>query len=208
MSTRPTCVFITIGSEKCFKVFDNRFCNGMGDLRLSEMLEEIRGTGVFKNLVQIISDNSGTLSNEIRKENFFFGSRYNLKILWEYCTLSKLDLDENPGILDEGDKMRIADYKGQMDFYLRNKTLKVSDEDSIMEIFNYFVNRDMILLASLMQNTDRQEDENTLLQVEEEEKQNEIDTEIPAIAELDFNIPSEAELFYRNWKGKNQKTNG
>ena len=81
MSTRLTCVFITIGSEKCFKVFDNRFCNGMGDLRLSEMLEEIRGTGVFKNLVQIISDNSGTLSNEIRKENFFFGSRYNLKIL-------------------------------------------------------------------------------------------------------------------------------
>ena len=111
-STRPTYVFITIGSEKCFKVFDNLFCNGIGDLRLSEMLEEIRGTGVFKNLVQIISDNSGTLSNEIRKENFFFGSRYNLKILWEYCTLSKLDLDENPGILDEGDKMRIADYKG------------------------------------------------------------------------------------------------
>ena len=109
--TRPTCVFVTIGSEKCFKVFDNRFCKGMGNLRLSEMLEEIRGTGVFKNLVQIISDISGEHSNEIRKENFFFGSRYNLKIMWEYCTLSKLDLDENPGILDDGDKMRIEDYK-------------------------------------------------------------------------------------------------
>ena len=79
----------------------------MGDMRLSEMLEEIRGTGVFKNLVHIISDISGELSNEVRKENFFFGSRYNLKILWEYCPLSKFDLDENSGILDEGDKMRI-----------------------------------------------------------------------------------------------------
>jgi hypothetical protein len=69
--TRPTCVFVTIGTEKCFKVFDNCFCKGMGNLRLSEMLEEIRGTGVFKNLVQIISDISGEHSNEIRKEIFF-----------------------------------------------------------------------------------------------------------------------------------------
>ena len=72
------------------------------------MLEEICGTGVFKNLVQIISDISGELSNEVRRENFFFGSTCNLKIMWEYCTLSKLDLHENPGILDEGDKMRIT----------------------------------------------------------------------------------------------------
>ena len=75
------------------------------------MLDEICGTGVFKNLVQIISDFSGQHSNEIRKENFFFGSRYNLKIMWEYCSLSKLDLDETPGMLDEGDKMRIEDFK-------------------------------------------------------------------------------------------------
>ena len=85
------------------------------------------------------------------EENFFFGSRYNLKIMWEYCTLSKLDLDENPGILDEGDKMRIKNYREQIDFYLKHKTLKVSDEETIMEIFNYFANRDM-LVASLMQN--------------------------------------------------------
>ena len=87
----------------------------MGDLRFSEMLVEIRGTGVFNNLVQIISDNSCALSNE------------------------------NPAILDEGDKMRIADYEELMNFYLKNKTLKVGDEDSITEIFYDFVNRDMIL---------------------------------------------------------------
>ena len=67
--------------------------------------------------------------------------------MWEYCTLSKLDLDENPGMLDDGDRMQIEDYKMLMDFYLRNKTLKVSDKETIMEIFSYFVNRDMILLA-------------------------------------------------------------
>ena len=38
-----------------------------------------------------------------------------------------------------------------MDFYLKNKTLKVSDDETIMEIFSYFVNRDldMIILAFL-----------------------------------------------------------
>ena len=70
-SARPTCVFVTIGQDKCFKDFENRFCRGIGDSRLSDMLDEIRGTGVFKNLVQIVSDVSGQHSNEIRKENFF-----------------------------------------------------------------------------------------------------------------------------------------
>ena len=67
---RPTCVFVTIGQDKCLKVFENRFCRGIGDQRLSDMLDEIRGTGVFKNLVQIISDVSGQHSNEIRKDFF------------------------------------------------------------------------------------------------------------------------------------------
>ena len=139
-SARPTCVFVTIDQEKCFKVFENRFCRGVGNSRLSDMLDEIRGTGVFKNLVQIISDVSGQHSNEIRKENFFFGSRYNLKIMWEYCCLSKFDLDENPGMLDDGDRMRMEDFKTLLDFYLRHNTLKVSDDELIMEIFSYFVN--------------------------------------------------------------------
>ena len=117
VSARPTCVFVTIGQEKCFKIFENRFCKGLGDLRLSEMLDEIRGTGVFKNLVQIISDTSGQHSKKISKDFFFFGSRYNLKIVWEYCTLSKLHLDENSGMLDDGDRMQIEDYKTLMDFY-------------------------------------------------------------------------------------------
>jgi len=202
-SARPTCVFITIGQDKCFKVFENRFCKGIGNSRLSEMLDEIRGTEVFKNLVQIISDVSGQHSDEIKKENFFFGSRYNLKIIWEYCCLSKIDLDENPGILDEGDRMRIEDFKVLNDFYLKNKTLKVRDDDTIVEIFSYFVNRDMILLASLMQQTEQQE-ENTLVS-REEEKENAMETEVLPIAELDFDILSEAEKFFLNYKGREPK---
>ena len=204
VSARPTCVFVTIGQDKCFKVFENQFCRGIGNSRLSEILDEIRGTGVFKNLVQIISDVSGQHSNEIRKEIFFFGSRYNLKIMWEYCCLSKLDLDENPGMLDDGDKMRMEDFKMLFDFYLRHNTLKVSDDEMIMEIFSYFVNRDMILLASLMQHTEQQE-ENAVLSGNEEEKQNAMETEVAPIVELDFDILSEAEKFFKNYKGREPK---
>ena len=64
--------------------------------------------------------------------------------MWEYCVHAKFDLDENPGILDDGDKMRMEDFKTLLEFYLRHSTLKVSDDDLIMETFSYFVNRDMI----------------------------------------------------------------
>ena len=124
-NARPTCVFVTIGQDKCFKVFENRFCRGIGDSRLSDMLDEIRGTGVFKNLVQIISDVSGQHSTETRKENFFFGSRYNLKIMWEYCVLAKIDLDENPGILDDGDRMRLEDFKTLLGFLFETQHTQI-----------------------------------------------------------------------------------
>ena len=67
-----------------------------------------------------------------------------------------------------------------------------------MEIFSYFVNRDMILLASLMQHVEQQE-ENTLLQIEEEEKQNEMETDSSPDGELDFDTLSEAEVFFKNY---------
>ena len=50
VAATPTCVFVTIGSEKCFKLFENRFSRGMGNARLSEVLDEIRGTSVFRDL--------------------------------------------------------------------------------------------------------------------------------------------------------------
>ena len=107
-------------------------------------------------------------------------------------------------MLDDGDKMRMKDFKMLFEFYLRNNTLKVSDDEVIMEIFSYFVNRDMILLASPMQHME-QEEENTMLSGNEEEKQNEMETEIAPIVDLDFDILSEAEKFFKNYKGREPK---
>ena len=45
-----------------------------------------------------------------------FTGQTQIKIMWEYCTLFELDLDENSGMLDDGDRMRIEDYKTLMDF--------------------------------------------------------------------------------------------
>ena len=63
--------------------------------------------------------------------------------------------------------MRIEDFNSLMNFYLKTSTLKVVDEELIMELFAYFINRDMIVTASLMQfDTSIQEPEQTLLQIE------------------------------------------
>ena len=98
--------------------------------------------------------------------------------------------------------MRLNNSKELMDFYVVHKTLKVRSDDTIMELFNYFVNRDMILEASFMQsNSNEQEEENTLLQIEEQ-KEIEMKTDLFPPVCLDLNILSEAELFYKNHKGK------
>ena len=69
-SAAPTCVYVTIGSDKCFKLFENRFARGLGNARLSEVMDEIRGTSVFHDLLKISFDNSGTLSEKDGKRNF------------------------------------------------------------------------------------------------------------------------------------------
>ena len=87
---------------------------------------------------------------------------------------------------------------------MRHNTLRVSDNDMIMEIFSYFVNPDMILLASLMQHTEQQE-VNIVLSGNEKEKQNAMETDISPIVERDFDILSEAEKFFKNYKGREPK---
>ena len=112
----PTYVFVTIGSEKCFKLFENRFSRGMGNARLSEVMDEIRGTSVFRDLLHISFDNSGTLSDKDWKEKFFFGNISNLQTMWEYYSGSKADIDLSPGLLDDGDIMRLEDFNMLMEF--------------------------------------------------------------------------------------------
>ena len=92
-----------------------------------------------------------------------------------------------------------------MDFYLTHSTLKASDDDLIMEIFSYFVNRDMILWASLVQNTEQLQEENILVSEIEEEKENAMETDIAPIEEMDFDILSDAEKFFKKYKGREPK---
>ena len=148
----------------------------MGSARLSEVMDEIRGTSVFRDLLKISFDISGTLSERDRKDKFFFGHNKNLQTMWEYCSLSNMDMDISPGLQDEGDRMRIEDFTSLMDFFLSHSTLKVSQENVIMEVFNYFVNRDMILEASTMQTLQEANDDGTLVPEEEEVTREDMET--------------------------------
>ena len=82
--------------------------------------------------VKISFDISGTLSKQDQKDKFFFGHNDNLQIMWEYCSLSKIDMDISPGLQDEGGKMRVDDHNVLMGFFLIHKTLKVSQEIHVL----------------------------------------------------------------------------
>ena len=113
--------------------------------------------------------------------------------MWEYCTLSKIDLEISPGLLDERDKMRIEDCNSLMEFFLAHSTLKVCQENTIMEVFGYFVSRDMILEASTMQML-QEITVDTLVEVEEEIPREEMETESILHDNLDFDILTKVEL--------------
>ena len=68
----------------------------------------------------------------------------------EYCILSKLELEESGEVLDESDLMIIGDFNCIMEFYKREKTIKICDDDSMMEIFRFFVERDVMFEATLL----------------------------------------------------------
>ena len=87
--------------------------------------------------------------------------------------MGKFFIGHSSNLQDDGDRMRLDDFNLLMEFYCNHKTLKVSQEDTILEVFKYFVNRDMILEASTMQSNLEVNDEGTLLQEAEEEIQRE-----------------------------------
>ena len=85
-------------------------------------MDEIRGTSVFRDLLKISFDISGTLSERDRKDKLFFGHNKNLQTMWEYCSLSKIDMDIRPGLQDEGDRMRVEEFTSLMEFFLMHST--------------------------------------------------------------------------------------
>ena len=66
-----TSFFITIGTEKCFKPFASRFFKGIGNIRVSAALDEIRGMETFRNVHSFAHDISDKMSiAEIKEISF------------------------------------------------------------------------------------------------------------------------------------------
>ena len=70
--------------------------------------------------------------------------------MWEYCYLSKVDMDISGEELDRSDLMIVEDFKRITEFYNREKTFKVCDDEIMMDIFRFFVERDLMFEATLL----------------------------------------------------------
>ena len=74
----PSGSFIIISSVLCFKKFEIRFLNGVGDANISRTLGQIRDNTVFRDLCTIVWDNSDATSFDTKKKNFFLLSKLTL----------------------------------------------------------------------------------------------------------------------------------
>ena len=152
----PMGSFITISSKTCFKRFEIRFLNGVGDANISRTLGQIRELPIFKDLCTIVWDCSDITSFDNKKRNFFFGRRQNLQIALEYCILSDMDMKDTTGELDESDIMMVEEFHRIYNFYKKEKTFFVSDDGTFMDIFNFFATRDLDLEATILAEKERE----------------------------------------------------
>ena len=190
-------VYITIENEKCFRCFDSAFAEGHGNVGISFALDEIRGMETFRNICLLAHDNSSTTSAAEIKNHFFFGSIDNIRVVWDYCILSKLEADSSSEVLDESDEMQLEIFKQLESFYTRHKTFPVHMEQDIMDLFRYYCARDVILEAS------KHLEHNNEEKLVESEK-DDMDTEV-VIYDNDFDTLSNCEQFYQKFKGKSGK---
>ena len=93
----PIGSFMNISSTTCFKRFEIRFLNGVGDANISRTLGQIRELSIFKDLCTIFWDCSDITSFDNKKRNFFFGRQQNLQIALYYCILSDMDMKDTTG---------------------------------------------------------------------------------------------------------------
>ena len=187
--------FITIENEKCFRCFDSALDEGHGNVGISFALDEIRGKETFRNVCLLAHDNSSSMSAAEIKNKFFFDSVDNIKIVWDYCILSKLEAQSSSEIMDESDEMQLEIFKQSESFYSRHKTLPANMDQDIMDLFRYYCARDVILEASkhLAHNN-----EDTLV---DSEKDEDMDTEI-IVQDNEFDTLSGCEIFYQKFKGR------
>ena len=131
--------YITIGTERCFKPFASKFFEGTGNVGLSGALDEIRGMETFRNIHSIAFDNSDSMSFAERKEKFFFGKDNNIQVMWDYCILSKLEVEQSSEELDEGDHMHLDNFTIWAEFFSKYGTLPATQENEIMDLFKYLL---------------------------------------------------------------------
>ena len=103
--------------------------------------------------------------------------------MWEYSYLSKIDLEQSGESLDQSDLMImiVEDFTRLLEFYNREKTFKVCDDETMMDIFKFFVDRDLMLEATILAekelSSNIQEEEKEIHEPQEINEGNE-DTEV------------------------------
>ena len=95
-------VYTTIENEKCFV---SEFAEGPGNVGISFALDEIRGMETFCNFCLLVHDISDSMSASEIKKKFFLSSNDNIKVVWDYCILSKVEADSISEDLDEYDEL-------------------------------------------------------------------------------------------------------
>ena len=76
----------------------------------------------------------------------------NIQVMWDYCILSKLEVEQSSEELDEGDHMHLDNFTIWAEFFSKYGTLPATQENEIMDLFKYFVGRDILLLAEGVNN--------------------------------------------------------
>ena len=69
-------------------------------------------------------------------------------VVWDYCILSKMEVDNSEEEVDESDEKHFEIYQKLSTFYEQNGTFAAYFENEIMDWFRYFCGRDMLLEAN------------------------------------------------------------
>ena len=128
----------------------------------------------------------------------------------EYCILSKVDMEESGDILDESDLMVVEDFKRIMEFYNCEKKIRICDDEYMMDIFRFFIERDLMFEATLLAEKElasNVQEENDNTDAHERNKETEV---IDRMVEDEIilqtqNRLSNAEMFYLECTLKSQR---
>ena len=153
----------------------------------------------FRNLHSIAFDNSDSMSFATKKEKFFFGREDSIQVLWDYCILSKMEVENSAEELDEGDHMHLENFNMWAEFFSKYGTLPAAQENEVMDLFKYFIGRDMILLAEGVNNHGDE------TQLDSEGEVENMETEAILHDNIHTDTLSKCEQWYLKFKANNGK---